>query len=73
MISFLLDICYTAVGGSYYNFIMNTTSVCGEQCKNVCTCIQTAHGTSLAHIILFMHVSILCKIEFKFQDKKNAH
>lgn len=49
------------------------TSVGGEQCKNVCTCTQAAHGTSLAHTILFMHVSILSTIEFKFQDKKNPH
>lgn len=35
--------------------------------------MQTAHGTSLPHIILFIHVSILSKIEFKFQDKENPH
>lgn len=49
------------------------TNVCGEQRKNVCTCMQTTHGTSLPLVILFMRVFILSKIEFKFQDKENPH
>jgi hypothetical protein len=34
-------------------------------------CIQTPQGTPFTHTILFMYISVLNYVDFKYQDEKN--